>query len=241
MINFDSNRQPGHKTNCHKECIAFRIMKKGLVVLICSMLLWFLVADKVFCQQTNYPPGGYTSLKELQNRTPSKKLPYRISLRDNKELTKNGGNDFKAEEQDTVANKWLRDNKVYAVSDSGVLYLNGLALKLPEGFIDVVEEGQFLLFLCSTPRAQKQVVVSLGSSDVMVGGAAVQVVDDAKHIRNKIYYCLDIATGEAKILDKLYLTNKLEKYPDLLAEFSDDPYNTEMEILLKYFRLMNSR
>ena len=211
----------------------------SLILIYLQML--FAIATATCQQTTQYPNGGYATLRELQEKKPSGRQPYNITAREEKELTKNGGNDYKAEVQDTISMKWRKENKLYAISYDGTLYLNGASLKLPQGFINVIEEGPFLFFQCATPRAQKQFVVGLGTGEVIVGGAVVKVIDDAKHIRNKMNYCLEIATGETAILDKVYLTNKLQKYPDLFAEFNDDPYNTEMDVLLKYFRLMNAK
>lgn len=204
--------------------------------------LFLLPSFYASCQSTKFPEGGYKSIKEIQTRHPSVELPYKIILRNSQEILNKGGNDYRAEFQDTIKERWHKDSKIYAVSFAGKLYLNGIALKLPPGFMDVIEEGPYLLFQCATPRAKKQVIVSAGSSgNTHIKGMSVNVNDDGKLIRKKIYYCLETATGEVKILDKVYLMNKLEKYPDHNNMFLKDPDNTKMEVLVDYFKLLNTK
>lgn len=217
-------------------------MKNKQYKLLCAGILIFTIPLHAPCQTTLFPEGGYKSIKDIQARQPSVKLPYRIILRNSAEILNKGGNDYRAEFQDTIKERWHKESKIYAVSSAGKFYLNGLSLKLPQGFIDVIEDGPYLLFQCATPRAEKQVIVSAGGSgNTHINGMSVNVNDDGRLIRKKIYYCLEVATGEVKILDKVYLMNKLEKFPDLNNQFLKDPDNTKMDVILEYYKLLNAK
>lgn len=210
-------------------------MKKKINHLFATFLLTLLALDAL-CQITSYPAGGYTSVFELQQKKPFVRCLHRLNLRPNEEIIKRGGNDFQAEVQDPVTFKWKKEKKTYAISDGEKLYINGEALKLPPGYMDVMEEGPFLLFQSCTPK--------ISNYQVIVGGSGSMVAispDNGRMLRKKIYYCMDITNGEVKILDKVYLREKLEKYADLYDQFQQEPESTQMETLLRYFRLLNSK
>ncbi len=182
-------------------------------------------------KQTVYPEGGYDNFEDLNSKKPSAKVKYGIRERPDKEIEKIGGNDYDAEFLDEKTGKWHREREVFAISDGKKLYLNGRSFNLPIGFMEVIEEGYYLVFLCSTPSASRTNVSELG---------AVSVNQDIGRVRKKIYYCLDTSTGKAKMFNKLLLRQLLNNHSDLANRFESEPENTKIEVEMEYLRLLNA-
>jgi hypothetical protein len=207
--------------------------QKLIFLFFATALVVLTVSGQVFI----LPPGGYKNLQELQQKTPTITYKCRIILRSEEEIIKKGGNDFKVESVNNSSGKWQEDNSIYGFSDGDYLYMNGKMLGLPPGFVQVVSQGKFMLFLSASPNAKNETTIPHRQIKPQV---TLILNDEGGKIRKKIYYSLDISTGAVKIIDKFYVNNLLDKFPDLKNEFQSDPENGNMETILNYMKRLNS-
>lgn len=206
-------------------------MKAKVVYFITLFLMIISLANA----QTAYPKGKYKDVVALIKKE-AIKGSYTVRARTEKEIKRNGGNDY---EVVTYSNKYeiyKSLKKAFAVSDGENLYINGKKVKCTPYYCKVIQEGKrFLVFIVSVQEGDYS---SVGVMFGIVGGLISGAISANNDIK-RYPFIFDFRYNKAQPLTKEFMYKHLLKHPEELKQFEAEKDKKNVSIWLKYLSKIN--
>jgi len=190
-----------------------RKMLSGLLV-----LLFLSTAVK---SQTDYPPGVYMSQKDLLAKTPSKHYDLTIEPMAN-EIN------FRVRSPEKEIKRKVINRKIWAISDGETLYLNGYQIEFENQYLKAVHEGKYLLYVGGMTSGDATALAFGGG----IAGAIGSTI-------SRWLYAWNPETRENFKINKPILEEWLQKTPWLLADYQNETFPKDMDVLIRYASLRN--
>lgn len=192
-------------------------MSRTIILLLILLLLLSLTAQG----QTAYPSGVYMSQKDLVTKTPSQN--YNLTIEPlNNEIN------FKIKSPEKEIKRKVINRKIWAISDGETLYVNGYHIDFEPQYLKVVHEGKYLLYVGSLSAGDAN-AIAFGGGAIAAGIAA----------SSRWLYAWNPEARENFKINKPILEQWLEKTPWLLADYQNETFPKDMDVLIRYASLRN--
>lgn len=210
-------------------------MKKEILILVIILLV--IKFDSLSAQTETKKAGVYLSCNDFIRNAPyaegSFKIKHKIEIRRYKL--------FKIRSVDKRIKRRFIKKNAWCIVDGNNLYLNCYRISFRSGYTKVEESGRYLFFRSPPVLSirEETSIQKAGMYGGAIGGAVATGVILQKYKRT--FYILDLKSGVPHNLNANYLLWILEEEPDLLAQYSQEKEQEELETQLKYVRLLNER
>lgn len=185
--------------------------------------------------QTTYPKGKYKDVASLIKKE-TIKGNFMVKMRNEKDIKKNGGNDYHVMVYDKKYDYYKPLRKAFALSDGENLYLNGKKVKCSQHYCKVIQEGRrFLVFIVSIQEGDYS---SMGVMFGIVGGLISGVISSNNDI-DRYPFVFDFKLNNSKPLTKEFMYKNLLKHPDVLKQFEAEKDKNNVNVWLKYLSKIN--
>jgi hypothetical protein len=195
----------------------------------------FLVTISLANAQTSYPKGKYKDTVSLINKEPIEEKLV-VKLRNEKDVKKEGGNDYDVFVYNKKNDEYKLLKKVLAVSDGENLYLNGKKVKCSSRYCKVIQEGnRFLVFVVAIQEGDYS---SVGVMFGIVGGLISSAISSNNDVK-RYPFVFDFKVNKSTPLTKEYMYKNLLKYPEILKQFEAEKDKNNVVTWLKYLGKIN--
>jgi len=196
--------------------------------IIILLIPFFFELSGISPKIQKFPDGVYLTHEQFKNQTPAFNTELKTIIRSSGDLFWSGGNDYKFESPiDSLDSDYIK-KKIYAYVKKDSVFINCGRHKLQSWYALAITNGNFIVFRSSVSTGKMIGASALGGA---IGGAMVG--------GNNHMHVLSLRTGNARELDKKYLTGRLEEHPTLLEEYNLEKNRESSEILLKYIDKLN--
>ena len=239
-------------------------MRILIYLLICIFCTTYLCSPNIVFGQTSFPKGVYTSLHDIQWKTPSMKTEATAELRYESSVFVFGGNDYnmysKGVLKREIRKEWL------AYSDGTELYLNCFPMGLQSQYSKVLVEGDYMFFRAGVnENAVKAVVIPSVFIFGITGWLLSAVLKDGNRISpdaipvalasaavggifgNWIFggrrrsYVLDLSTGMTHKLNPKFMMYLLADDLDLQTDYENEKDQKRLGVIKEYIDKLNDR
>lgn len=175
--------------------------------------------------KTSFPAGVYMSVDELLSKKPSYLQKLEVVPRNARELTRSGGNDYKAISVHGNVKRSFIKNKVVAISDGTDLYVNGKVFECGKWFAKVIVEGKYLAYYGAPSRL---VEIYEGVKHTSINNTAREsasynsskFAEGSSFINRKRWlYAYDTESKEALHISNSKMSKLLMKFDQLMAQW----------------------
>jgi hypothetical protein len=195
----------------------------------------FLVTISLANAQTSYPKGKYKDVVSLIKKEPIEEKLV-VKLRNEKDVKKEGGNDYDVFVYNKKNGEYKLLKKVLAVSDGENLYLNGKKVKCSSRYCKVIQEGKrFLVFVVAIQEGDYS---SVGVMFGIVGGLISSAISSNNDVK-RYPFVFDFKVNKSTPLTKEYMYKNLLKYPEILKQFEAEKDKNNVVTWLKYLGKIN--
>lgn len=197
-------------------------------------LLLFLFCLPIFAQNTTYPEGGYATLQELLNRTPTDQYSVEVEERSQGKIKMNGGNDFQLNPLDKSVKKSFLRNELLAYSDGVNLLINGYPYEIQVWYAKVeAENAQYFIFRAGLPSNFKRYGLEPSQMQYMFGGI-ISGIGAAKRALIRVPYILDKETDTMHLLSEENILSFIGDNASLAEQFANEPEKGNVDTLMRY-------
>lgn len=202
---------------------------------VCSFVFFSFSSYRAHAQST-YPAGVYTSLDDLQWKTPSLDTKAKAELRYGSSVYMLGGNDYNVFSNGVLKREIRQD--WMAFSDGEHLYLNGHTLGLQSHFTKVLAEGEYLFFNAAiNENTVSSIVIPTAILFGLVGGVISHWIIAGR----RRSYVLDRTTGRTTLLKPKSMGQLLANDLDLQTDYQNEEDQKRRVIMREYIAKLNDR
>jgi hypothetical protein len=202
---------------------------------VCSFVFFSFSSYRAHAQST-YPAGVYTSLHDLQWKTPSLDTKAKAELRYGSSVYMLGGNDYNVFSNGVLKREIRQD--WMAFSDGEHLYLNGHTLGLQSHFTKVLAEGEYLFFNAAiNENTVSSIVIPTAILFGLVGGVISHWIIAGR----RRSYVLDRTTGRTTLLKPKSMGQLLANDLDLQTDYQNEEDQKRRVIMREYIAKLNDR
>lgn len=199
------------------------------------LILIFLAISSV-AQVSKFPDGVYLSLDQLKSLKPAFNADFQISKSVNSYTGLTGSDDYELRSKiDSLDRKYIR-KKIVAYKKNDSLFLNCYQQKLGSWYALCLTEGNFLTFVAGMSSAKTSEETALYG---FMFGAIGSGIAGANAAKKRFLYVLSLRTGNARLLKKEYLEERLKENQNLLDQFTIEKEKDSASVLIKYINLLN--
>ncbi len=207
-----------------------------------SLTIAFLYFSLNCFSQTIPPVGGYTSLDEIRNASPSYSSTFNVIKRSRGDIAAWGGSDYKVENV-KISNKELKS--IYAVSAGDSIYFNSKKVSGRGGFSGVEIFGRFTVVNSNWPTQKIASEIGLGKFEysglAKTGGAIGGGAAGKQLALARVPIIIDLNTGVKYSLSKSSLKKLFEKDYIELYNTLEKEGEVSNELLIEYLIQANNR
>lgn len=210
-------------------------MKKEVLILVIILLV--IKFDSLTAQTETKKAGAYLSSIDFIRNSPkaegSFKIKHKTTIRRYKL--------YKIRSIDrNIKRRFIKKN-AWCIYDGNNLYLNCYRISFRSGYTKVEESGRYLFFR-SPPVLSIREETSIQKAGMVGGAIGEAIATGVIHQKYKrTFYIIDLKSGVPHNFNQKYLLWILEEEPDLLALYTQEIEQEELETQLKYIRLLNDR
>jgi TonB family protein len=200
------------------------------------LLLISCFAINCYPQNNVFPNGVYLSLEQLKNKTPAFDANLQVIRRSESDIGFNGGNDYEIQSDIDSLNKKFIKKKMYAYVKNDSVFLNCIHHDLSTWYALCLTKGTYLAFkgAMSNSTANKE-VMPYGVMFGAIGGG----IAGANAAKKRFLYALSLRTGNARLLTREYLSERLKERPELLSQYNAERDQESESTLIMYINLLN--
>jgi len=202
-------------------------------------LIFFITSSSCFSQDT-LRVGGYSSVGEFKNNSPSIGNVFIIKKRTSSDIRWNGGNDYKVEYSDSNINRKNIKYKFWAINQGDILFINGWKLGLGIWYVKALTRGRFICLEGWIP-VSKYLLKELRQAGLYnpVGGI-LTIGRPFQYNSLRFLYVYDVELDKLRLLDEKNSLNILESHSVLRESFMTES-NKNKETFIKYIELLNKK
>ena len=205
--------------------------------------------------------GGYGSVLEYVNNTPSDENNFIIGKIGRHDLRNGGGNDYKIFSEDNNIPLSKIKKNYFGIFDGTYFYINAFPFSGYYGYAKAETLGKYIYFKGIPPsksRIQRKIGFEKTSNAFMfgvlggaiggaiggtvggaVGGGIGGAIDGRQNTTERIPILLNIETGKTIYLTKDRLYQLISIYPDLKKEYFAESEIDNEEVVLYYINKLN--
>ncbi len=208
-------------------------MYKILILIITIIPFNFLVA-----QTDTIKVGAFKNYSDFMNNKPFITKKFKMTYKD----VISNYPVYKVVSDTPKVKKDIINNQTWGIYNGESFYINSIWVNMQKGYIKVLEYGQYS-YLEASPTMnamQQQTIKEVYFTFGVVGGVLSTAAVNMKNSKNT-HYILNLNNGSIQNLNKDYLNRILETEPDLFEQYNNEDKQEDMDILLKYIKLLNER
>ena len=195
-----------------------------------SLLIFFLFSTCCVAQTNKFPDGIYLTLEQLKSRTPAFNTYLLTEKRTVRQITMNGGNEYKLSSRNDSLKESFIKNQIFCYVKDDSIFLNGKPHGFQQWYALSQTSGNFLVFKSG---------MAISNYNGGMGGAIGGAIAGAS--KKKYWYVLSLRTGNIKDFDQDYLVARLQEAPDLLEKYNLEESKDAESVMIQYVQLLNDR
>lgn len=223
----------------------FICMKKSLLTLTLVFAVFIIVLGQ---SQENIKIGGYRSMYEFIQNSPSIDSKFIIEKRTDSDIEMYGGNDYKVTSTNKEVPLGEIKKRIWGIYDGTSLYINGFHYSGYNWYSKAEIVGKLIYLKIEPPlNKNKQKIIGYKENPYnynmfgAIGGAIVSAIESSRKEIKRIPILLNLESKNAVFLTRDRMFQLISEFPDLKRDYLLEIETDNEEIVKKYINRLNSK